>query len=55
MLRLRYAARLVFEFGSYARVNRAWWILAVIPIVVVAWLLVGSAHVVVPYTVYTFF
>lgn len=39
----------------YARVNRAWWLLMVIPLLVLAVSAVSATHVVVPYTVYTLF
>ena len=55
MLRLQHAGRLAREVFWYARVNRAWWVLLLAPAVVVAMLLVGTAHVAVPYTVYTLF
>lgn len=55
MLRLRHSLRLVGEFGSYARVNRAWWLLMLVPVVVIGLLAIGTAQVAVPYTIYTLF
>lgn len=55
MLRARHAALLVAEFASYARQNRAWWLLLIIPLLVIAVSAVGATHAVVPYTVYTLF
>lgn len=55
MLRLRHAVRLLGDFTSYARVNRAWWLLFVLPFIVLALLAVGTTQAVVPYTVYTLF
>jgi len=55
MLRGRHALLLIRDFGSYARVNRAWWVLALIPVVAIAVFAVSATHVVVPYTVYTLF
>lgn len=55
MLRLRHSLRLALEFGSYARVNRAWWLLLVIPVLALGLAAVSATHVVVPYTVYTLF
>ncbi len=55
MLRLRHLVRISIDVGSYARLNRAWWLL---PFVVVAAVLVavaGVAQTAVPYAVYTFF
>ena len=55
MLRARHAVRLVGELIMFARLNRAWWLLFVIPLLIVAVLAVGTTHAVVPYTVYTLF
>ena len=55
MLRLRHSLRLVGEFGSYARVNRAWWLLMLVPVIVIGLLAIGTSQVVVPYTIYTLF
>ncbi|MGI8936850.1 MAG: hypothetical protein ACR2JF_01305 [Iamia sp.] len=55
MLRLRHSARLAWELGSYARVNRAWWLLVVTPVVALALTATAGTQVVVPYTVYTMF
>jgi hypothetical protein len=55
MLRLRHAFRLAGDFGHYARVNQAWWLLLIAPIIAFAILAVGGTQVVVPYTVYTLF
>lgn len=55
MLRIRHALRLAGDVGHYARVNQAWWLLLLAPIIALAILAVSSAQVVVPYTVYTLF
>ena len=55
MLRLRHSLRLVGEFGSYARANRAWWLLLVVPALALALMATSATQVVVPYTVYTLF
>lgn len=55
MLRARHAALLIAEFASYAWVNRAWWLLMIVPVLVAAVMAVGATHAVVPYTVYTLF
>lgn len=55
MILARHAVRLVGDVAAFAGINRAWWLLLVLPIVVLAVASIGSATVVVPYTVYTFF
>lgn len=55
MLRLRHSLRLAGDFVNYARVNRAWWVLLILPLIALALMAVGTTHVVVPYTVYTLF
>jgi len=55
VLRLRHSLRLVGEFGAYARVNRAWWLLMLVPLIVLGLLAIGTTQVVVPYTIYTLF
>lgn len=52
---MRHALRLAGDFGHYARVNRAWWLLLIVPLVALAMAAVGTTQVVVPYTVYTLF
>lgn len=55
MLRLRHSLRLLGEFGHYARANRAWWLLLVVPVLALALLATTATQVAVPYTVYTLF
>lgn len=54
-MRLRHSLHLVREFGWYARENRAWWLLLVIPALALGLMAVGTTQVVVPYSVYTLF
>lgn len=55
MLRIKYLFRLMGDFGSYAVVNRVWWILPLMALLglVVAFITVGQAAA--PYTLYTLF
>lgn len=55
VLRLRHSFRLVGEFFAFARVNRAWWLLLVLPVIAVGLVAVSATQAVVPYTVYTLF
>ncbi|MEI7885875.1 MAG: DUF5989 family protein [Actinomycetes bacterium] len=55
MLFLRHAARLAADFMVYARVNKAWWLLPVVVLLIVAVALGTATQAVVPYAVYTFF
>lgn len=55
MLRLRHSLRLVADFGAYARLNRAWWLLLLVPVIVLGLLAIGTTQAVVPYTIYTLF
>jgi len=55
LLRMMHGCALIREVARYARLNRAWWLLVVLPFVIVAMLGVGAAETVVPYTVYTLF
>lgn len=53
--RARYLARLLGDLWWMARVNRLWWLLPVVVLIVVV-VAVGSAtQTVLPYTVYTLF
>jgi capsular polysaccharide biosynthesis protein len=45
----------LIELVMFARLNRAWWLLLIIPLLVVAVSAVSATHVIVPYTVYTLF
>lgn len=55
MLRVIHGVLLIGQFGRAARLTRAWWLLLILPLIVVALALVGTAKVVVPYAVYTVF
>ncbi len=55
MLRLRHGLRLGRDFVGYAVVNRVWWILPLMVLLVLIALAVTATHTVVPYTVYTLF
>ncbi|MEZ5322017.1 MAG: hypothetical protein R2698_08095 [Microthrixaceae bacterium] len=55
MLRVRHALWLLGEVAYFAKLNRAWWMLLVIPLVAVGLLVVATTHTVLPYTVYTLF
>ena len=47
--------RLLSDVSRYAQANRAWWLLVVVPLLVLALLAATATQVVVPYTVYTLF
>ena len=53
--RAGHSARLVTELVRYAVSNRLWWLLLLVPFMALGALLVGTAEVAVPYTVYTLF
>lgn len=55
VLRIKHLFRLFGDFGSYAVVNRVWWILPLMALLglVVAFITVGQAAA--PYTLYTLF
>ena len=55
VLRLRHLVRLAGDLGSYAVVNRAWWIVPLMLVlgVLTAFITVGQAAA--PYTLYTLF
>lgn len=55
MLRLKHIALLTWQVAGYGSDNGAWWLLLVLPIVLAAMAVVGTAHAVVPYAVYTLF
>jgi len=55
VLFFRHAARLAADFMLYARINKAWWLLPVAALLVVAIALGTATQAVVPYAVYTFF
>lgn len=55
MLRLRHASRLVADLGVYARMNRAWWIVPTVLLLLLAVALSTASQAAVPYAVYTFF
>lgn len=55
MLRIKHLFRLIGDFGSYAVVNRVWWIIPLMMLLglVVVFITVGQAAA--PYTLYTLF
>ncbi|MEX0767725.1 MAG: hypothetical protein WD029_04560 [Microthrixaceae bacterium] len=55
MLFFRHAARLAADFVVYARINKAWWLIPVAALLMVAIALGTATQAVVPYAVYTFF
>ena len=52
---LRHLARLCGDFGSYAVVNRAWWIIPVMLFLAALTVLVVVGQAAAPYTLYTLF
>lgn len=54
-MRLRYAARLAGEVVLYAKVNRAWWILPLMGLLVVIMAVVVVGQAAAPWTMYTLF
>lgn len=55
VMRLRYAARLAGEVVLYAKVNRAWWILPLMGLLVVIMAVVVVGQAAAPWTMYTLF
>jgi len=55
VMRLRYAARLASEVVLYAKVNRAWWILPLMGLLVVIMAVVVVGQAAAPWTMYTLF
>jgi len=55
VLFIRHAARLAKDFIIFARLNKAWWLLPVAALLIVAIALGTATQAVVPYAVYTFF
>jgi len=55
VLRLRHALRLAADVTSYARLNRAWWIIPVVGILAVLFAVGTATQAAVPYAVYTLF
>ena len=55
MLRIRHSFRLGKDIVSYAVVNRVWWIVPLMVLLVLVALAVTATHTVLPYTVYTLF
>lgn len=55
MLRLCHTVRLAADVGSYARLNRAWWIVPIVAVLAAALTLGAATQTVVPYAVYTLF
>ena len=55
MLRIKHLLRLIGDFGSYAVVNRVWWIIPMMMLLglVVVFITVGQAAA--PYPLYTLF
>lgn len=55
VLRLCHTVRLAADVGSYARLNRAWWIVPIVAVLAAALTLGAATQTVVPYAVYTLF
>ena len=55
MLRIRHAARLGRDVIALAAVNRAWWVVPAVLILVLVALTVVATQVALPYSVYTLF
>jgi hypothetical protein len=55
VLFFRHARRLAADFLLYARLNRAWWLIPLAALLMVAIALGTATQAVVPYAVYTFF
>lgn len=55
MLLLRHSLRLMIDVFVYARLNRAWWILPVVGLLLAAVAVASASQTAVPYAVYTLF
>lgn len=55
MLRIRHGVRLGRDIVAYAVINRVWWIIPLMALLVLVALAITATHTVVPYTVYTLF
>jgi hypothetical protein len=55
VLRLRHAKRIAADLGSYARMNRAWWLVAVVGGLAIAMAAGTASQTAVPFAVYTLF
>lgn len=53
MLRIRHAARLAADLGSYAHMNRAWWLVAVFVVLALVMVAGTATQSAVPFAVYT--
>ncbi len=54
-MRLRHSARLAGEVFLYAKVNRAWWIIPLLGLLVLAMVVVVVGQAAAPWTMYTLF
>jgi hypothetical protein len=55
MMRLRHGVRLAGELVAYAVVNRAWWVIPLVFLLVASALLIAAGQAAAPYTLYTVF
>jgi hypothetical protein len=55
LLRARHGWRLAGDVLWTARATRAWWLLPIVALALIAVASAGAAHTAVPYAVYTFF
>ena len=55
MLRLRHTVRLGRDVVALASVNRVWWAVPLVALLIVTTVLVATAQAVVPYAMYTLF
>ena len=55
MRRIVHTWRLLSEFGSYAVINRAYWVLPLIMFLLLVAAFSGAIQTVVPFTLYTLF
>lgn len=55
MLRLKHLGRLIGSFAGYAVVNRVWWILPLMVLLLLVGALIAVGQAAAPYTIYTLF
>jgi hypothetical protein len=55
VLRMKHLVRLVGSFGTYAVVNRVWWIIPLMLILGLFGLFIAAGQAAAPYTIYTLF
>lgn len=55
MRRIRHSWKLLSEFAYYAVINKAYWVLPLILLLLFVAAFTGAVHTVVPFTLYTLF